>query len=52
VHLQHAASASGDKDNAASIRVLEKCGFAIRGSAKALAKARGNGIEEVFFELV
>ena len=44
--------ASAAKNNAASIRVLEKCGFAIRGSAKALAKARGNGIEEVFFELV
>ena len=36
----------------ASIRVLEKCGFATRGSAKAFAKARGTEIEEVFFELV
>jgi RimJ/RimL family protein N-acetyltransferase len=43
--------ASAAKDNAASIRVLEKCGFAIRGSAKAFAKARGTEIEEVFFEL-
>jgi RimJ/RimL family protein N-acetyltransferase len=43
--------ASAAKDNAASIRVLEKCGFAIRGSAKAFAAARGTEIEEVFFEL-
>jgi RimJ/RimL family protein N-acetyltransferase len=43
--------ASVAKDNAASIRVLEKCGFATRGSAKAFAKARGTEIEEVFFEL-
>ena len=43
--------ASVAKDNAASIRVLEKCGFATRGSAKAFAKARGTEIEEVFLEL-
>ncbi len=43
--------ASAAKDNAASIRVLEKCGFRIRGSGKAFAKARGTEIEEVFFEL-
>lgn len=43
--------ASVAKDNAASTRVLEKCGFAIRGSAKAFAKGRGTEIEEVFFEL-
>jgi RimJ/RimL family protein N-acetyltransferase len=43
--------ASAAKDNAGSIRVLEKCGFAIRGSGKAFAKARGTEIEEVFFEL-
>ena len=43
--------ASAAKDNVASTRVLEKCGFAIRGSAKAFAKARGTEIEEVFFEL-
>jgi RimJ/RimL family protein N-acetyltransferase len=43
--------ASAAKDNAASIRVLEKCGFAIRGASKAFAKARGTEIEEVFLEL-
>ena len=44
----HASTAS---DNIASIRVLETCGFAMRGSAKAFAKTRGAEIEEVFFEL-
>ena len=43
--------ASAAKDNLASIRVLEKCGFVMRGSAKAFAKTRGAEIEEVFFEL-
>jgi RimJ/RimL family protein N-acetyltransferase len=43
--------ASTASDNVASIRVLEKCGFAMRGSAKAFAKARGTEIDEVFFEL-
>ncbi len=43
--------ASTASDNAASIRVLEKCGFAVRGSAKAFAKARGAEIDEVLFEL-
>ena len=43
--------ASAAKDNFASIRVLEKCGFARRGSGKAFAKARGTEVEEVFFEL-
>jgi RimJ/RimL family protein N-acetyltransferase len=43
--------ASTAKDNVASIRVLEKCGFEMRGSAKAFAKTRGVEIEEVFFEL-
>jgi RimJ/RimL family protein N-acetyltransferase len=38
------ASAAGD--NSASIRVLEKCGFAITGSEKAFANARGEEIEE------
>ena len=44
--------ASAAQDTAASIRVLEKCGFEMRGSAKAFAKARGTEIEEVFLELV
>lgn len=43
--------ASAAKDNFASIRVLEKCGFARRGSGKAFAQARGTEVEEVFFEL-
>ena len=43
--------ASAARDNFASTRVLEKCGFALRGSAKAFAKGRGTEIEEVFFEL-
>lgn len=43
--------ASTASDNAASIRVLEKCGFVMRGSAKAFAKARNTEIDEVFFEL-
>lgn len=43
--------ASTASDNIGSIRVLEKCGFAVRGSAKAFAKTRGTEIDEVFFEL-
>ncbi|HLK51509.1 MAG TPA: GNAT family N-acetyltransferase [Bryobacteraceae bacterium] len=43
------ASAAGD--NTASIRVLEKCGFAIRGSVRAFARARGREIEEVLLQL-
>jgi RimJ/RimL family protein N-acetyltransferase len=43
--------ASAARDNAASIRVLEKCGFTIRGSAKAFAGARGEEIEEVMLHL-
>jgi len=43
--------ASAAKDNLASIRVLQKCGFAITGSPKAFANARGEEIEEVTLEL-
>jgi RimJ/RimL family protein N-acetyltransferase len=43
--------ASAARDNAGSTRVLEKCGFVVRGSAKAFAESRGTEIEEVFFEL-
>jgi RimJ/RimL family protein N-acetyltransferase len=43
--------ANAAKDNVASIRVLEKCGFTMVGSAKAFAEARGREIEEVFFGL-
>jgi RimJ/RimL family protein N-acetyltransferase len=39
------------KDNLASIRVLEKCGFKPMGSDKGFANARGEEIEEVILEL-
>jgi RimJ/RimL family protein N-acetyltransferase len=40
------------KDNIASLRVLEKCGFVIRGEDKGFANARGEEIEEWILELV
>jgi RimJ/RimL family protein N-acetyltransferase len=43
--------ASAAKDNAASLRVLGKCGFVVCGSARAFAEARGEEIDEVFLEL-
>lgn len=43
--------ASAAKDNVGSLRVLEKCGFKIFGSASAFAEARGEHIEEVFMVL-
>jgi RimJ/RimL family protein N-acetyltransferase len=43
--------ASAAKDNVGSLRVLAKCGFAIRGSGRAFALARGEEIDEVFLEL-
>jgi RimJ/RimL family protein N-acetyltransferase len=39
------------KDNIASIRVLEKCGFTICGYEKGFANARGEEIEEVLLKL-
>jgi RimJ/RimL family protein N-acetyltransferase len=39
------------RDNIASIRVLEKCGFTICGSDKGYSKARGEEVEEVLLEL-
>jgi RimJ/RimL family protein N-acetyltransferase len=39
------------KDNIASIRVLEKCGFTISGYGKGFANARGEEIEEVTMKL-
>src|SRR2546427_170776 len=39
------------KDNVASIRVMEKCGFAISGYGKGFASARAKEIEEVILEL-
>jgi RimJ/RimL family protein N-acetyltransferase len=43
--------ASAASDNAASLRVLQKCGFTVKGSARAFASARDEEIEEVFLEL-
>lgn len=39
------------KDNLASIRVLEKCGFTISGYDKGFANARGEEVEEVILKL-
>ena len=39
------------KDNKASIRVLEKCGFTISGHDKGFAHARGEEIEEAILTL-
>ena len=38
-------------DNVASIRVLEKCGFAFAGRTRGFANARGEEIDEVLLEL-
>ena len=39
------------KDNVASVRVLEKCGFMIAGYERGFANARGEEVEEVVLEL-
>ena len=39
------------KDNIASLRVLEKCGFTITGEEKGFANARGEEVEEHILEL-
>ncbi len=39
------------KDNAGSLRVLEKCGFTITGEGKGFANARGMEIEEYILTL-
>lgn len=39
------------RDNVASLRVLEKCGFTIFGHSKGFANARGTEIEEATLEL-
>ena len=43
--------ASAARNNLASLRVLEKCGFRIIGYEKAFANARGEEIEEVMMML-
>lgn len=39
------------KDNAGSIRVLEKCGFRVIGQERSFANVRGAEIDEVFMRL-
>ena len=39
------------KDNIASLRVLEKCGFTISGEDKGFANARGEEVEELILVL-
>lgn len=39
------------KDNVASVRVLEKCGFVLRGQERSFAPARNAEIEELILEL-
>jgi RimJ/RimL family protein N-acetyltransferase len=39
------------KDNTASLRVLEKCGFEIAGEDKGFSNARGKEVEEFILEL-
>jgi RimJ/RimL family protein N-acetyltransferase len=39
------------KDNIASIRVLEKCGFTISGEGKGFSNARGEEVEEFILKL-
>ena len=39
------------KDNIASIRVLEKCGFTISGEDKGFSNARGEEVEEFILKL-
>lgn len=40
------------KDNAGSLRVLEKCGFRIIGDDRGFAHARGEDVEEYILQLV
>lgn len=39
------------RDNVASLRVLEKCGFTVSGHDKGFANARGEEVEEVVLKL-
>lgn len=47
---QRPVYAQSAKDNLASLRVLEMCGFVISGEEKGFANARGKVIEE--YELI
>ena len=49
---QRPVYARAAKDNLASIRVLEKCGFALYGQDRGFANARGKEIDEVIMKLV
>ena len=53
--LRHVAArplyARAAKDNLASIRVLEKCGFAIWGEDRGFSNARGEEVDEVILRL-
>jgi RimJ/RimL family protein N-acetyltransferase len=42
---------SAAKDNAASVRVLEKCGFRLAGESRGYANARCAEIDEVLLRL-
>ena len=44
----HAAAAA---DNAASLRVLEKCGFRVVGAGRGFSNARGHEVDEVILRL-
>lgn len=48
---EHPLHARAVKDNIASIRVLEKCGFTICGEDKGFANARGEEVEEFILKL-
>lgn len=50
-HPRRPLHARAAKDNVASIRVLEKCGFTVAGYDKGFANARGAEIDEVILML-
>jgi RimJ/RimL family protein N-acetyltransferase len=51
VDIRRPMRARAAKDNAGSVRVLEKCGFRVVGQARGFANARGMEIEELILEL-
>ena len=48
---QRRLHARAAKDNAGSIRVLQRCGFVVCGEGRALAEARGVDVDEWVFRL-